>query len=139
MKKSIFLLISMLVILLSCEKSAFQEDLIGKWEYIASGGGYSGQGATIRLDYMNIGNQNDYSFTRNDTTIEKGTYEIIKNGGNNSSFSGEFNIKFVPKFRIGDGVSQITYRMQTVQIISNDTISLFEGLIDGFNYYFKRK
>ena len=137
MKNKFAILIALLFIISSCEKIEFKHDLIGKWKIFGSGGGIHGQGASYNFNFMSIDHGNDYRFIRNDTIIERGTYQLVKN--DIESFNGDYAIKFSVKSRLGTGAEQITSKKMIIEIIKNDSISLSDGIIDGYSYYFAKQ
>jgi hypothetical protein len=122
----------------SCEKSEFRQDLTGTWEIFRSGGGIAGQGASYDFNLMRLDQKNRYQFTRNDTLIEKGTFMVVTYEQELSIPNAHYEIEFEPKYKLGNGVNQITSGSKIVQMISNDTIGLTDGFLDGFIYYFER-
>ena len=125
------------LILISCEKSEFNANLIGEWNIYGTGGGIFGQGSTYNFDYMLLESGNDYIFVRNDTIIEKGTYRLLDYASD--ILSGEYSIRFNPKNQLNGGAPQITDHELIVNLITTDTLSLCEEMIDGFCYYFAKK
>jgi len=125
------------LILLSCERSEFSTDLIGKWYIYGSGGGFSGQGASYNFDYLSLETDYDYGCTRNDTIVESGTYKLFPNSSD--IFQGEYTIKFNPKHKIKGGVPQISEKEMIVDQLAADTLSLCDGMIDGFCFYFVKE
>ena len=124
-------------ILISCEKSEFNTNLIGEWHIYGTGGGIFGQGASYNFDYMSLESGNDYIFIRNDTIIERGTYRLIDYASD--IFTGEYLIRFNSKNQLNGGVHQFTDHEMIVNLITTDTLSLCEGMIDGFCYYFVKE
>jgi hypothetical protein len=137
MKTKVLLLIILLFCIFSCEKSDFKHSLLGKWKIFGSSGGIHGQGANYDFEYMYIDRGDDYRFSRNDTIIERGSFNLVDY--NNTSSRGDYLIEFSPKNRIGIGAEQITAQPMIIQIISNDSIILLDGMIDGFGYYFAKQ
>jgi hypothetical protein len=86
---------------------------------------------------MYLDRRNDYRFSRNDTIIENGSYNLIDY--QNTSSLGDFAIKFSPKDRIKSGAGQITAQPMIVQRMTCDSIILYDGFIDGFGYYFVKQ
>jgi len=125
------------LILLSCEKSEFNANVTGDWNIYGSGGGIFGQGSTYSFDYMSLKVGNDYIFVRNDTIIEKGTYRFLDYESN--IFTGEYSIRFNQKIQLNGGAHQITDHEMIVNLITTDTLSLCENMIDGFCYYFAKE
>jgi len=135
---TLIVMVTVLFLMTTCEKSGFRQDLTGTWEIFGSGGGISGQGASYNFDLMRLDQKNRYQFTRNDTLIEKGTYMAVNYEGELSIPNAHYEIEFEPKYKLGNGVTQITSESKILQMISNDTIGLTDGFLDGFIYYFER-
>ena len=137
MKIKAIILIIFLSGLYSCEKSDLKHDLLGKWKIFGTSGGIHGQGVTFDFDYMYLDRRNDFRFSRNDTIIENGSYYLVDY--ENTSSIGDFSINFVTKNRIKTGAEQITAQPMIVQRMTCDSIILYDGLIDGFSYYFVKQ
>ena len=135
---TLIVLVPVLFLLTTCEKSEFRQDLTGTWKIFGSGGGISGQGASYDFDLMRLDQKNRYQFTRNNTLIEKGTFMVVNYEQELSIPNAHYTIEFVAKYKLGNGVNQITSGSKIVQMISNDTIGLTDGFLDGFIYYFER-
>ena len=139
MKTNLIILLTLLLFISSCEKTEFKHDLIGNWKIFGTGGGIHGQGTSYNFNFMSIEQGNDYKFIRNDTIIENGTYDIIRNENESFKTVGDYAIKFSSKTRLGNGASQITSESKIIQMVTNDSISLCDGYIDGFSYYFAKQ
>jgi hypothetical protein len=140
MRTKLTITLTLLIILVSCEKLEFKHDIIGNWRIFGSGGGITGRGNSYNFNFMSIKQGNDYQFIRNDTVIEKGTYKLIRNENESFKTLGDYAITFSAKNRLGIGASQITSETKIIQMVANDTIILADGYIDdGFGYYFARQ
>ena len=78
---------------------------------------------------MSLESGNDYIFIRNDTIIERGTYRLIDYASD--IFTREYLIRFNSKNQLNGGVHQFTDHEMIVNLITTDTLSLCEGMIDG--------
>jgi hypothetical protein len=125
------------LILISCEKSEPDAGLIGVWHIYGSGGGFSGRGATYDFDYMLLERDKDYEFVRNGTIIESGEYLLHPSSGKVSP--GELKIRFNPEHVIDDGVSQVTMMEMVVELMTADTLCLWQDMYDGYCYYFAKE
>ena len=95
------------------------------------------QGANYNFDHMRLSTAYKYYFVRNGAIIEKGTYVLSEY--ENNIFPGEYSIRFSSKNKIDGDVSQITDKEMIINTISRDSISLCDGMIDGFCYYFEKQ
>jgi hypothetical protein len=137
MKTKSIILSFFLFAVFSCEKSDLKHDLIGKWKIFGTSGGIHGQGVTFNFDYMYLDRRNDFRFSRHDTIIENGSYNLIDY--DNTSSIGDFAINFVTKNRFKTGAEQITAQPMIVQRMTCDSIILYDGFVDGFGYYFVKQ
>jgi len=137
MRTKIFILITLIVSSISCEKWDLKHDLFGKWKIFASSGGIHGQGENYDFDFMYLNKKNNYRFSRNDTIIEKGSFNLTDY--HNASSLGDYAIEFSPKSQIKTGAGHITSQPMIIQFITSDSIILHDGWIDGFGYYFEKQ
>ena len=49
---TLFVMVTVLLLMTTCEKSEFRQDLTGTWEIFGSAGGIAGQGASYDFDLM---------------------------------------------------------------------------------------
>lgn len=134
MKKNPFKLVVIClitVILLGCSEKVdlSQPDLIGKWKWIQTTGGFAGvnitpetEGFTRTLVFSEDGH---YKFIKNDSVTEEGTYEIIKK---KNTIAGE---AFVISYSGGRLLEEIIVQQ-------NDTLNLQQNVIDGFRNKYTR-
>jgi hypothetical protein len=137
MRTKVLILVILLVSIISCEKWDLKHDLCAKWKIFGSSGGIHGQGDNYYFDYMYLDKTNNYRFSRNDTIIEEGNFDLIDY--HNTSSLGDYAIEFSPNKQIKVGAGHITAQPMIIQIITSDSIRLFDGLIDGFAYYFEKQ
>ena len=140
MKKQISNILIMLIILGSygCEKNKPEQLFTGTWTIIGTGCGIAGQGTDVNFSTLRLIQNGGFEFQRNDTLIEKGTYEISINNNSQYKNLGDYLIAFNSKYKIGNGASIQTQDSKILHELSTDTIVFYETFVDGFCYYFKR-
>jgi hypothetical protein len=128
-----------LIISTSCEKLETKHDLVGEWKFFGSGGGITGQGTTPGYNLLELNNKDEYQNIRHDTIVENGTYRISKNDLDFLYSVCSFKIKFTQKAKEGYSANQLGSYTYLIQMISQDTLALYEPYLDGFDYYFARQ
>jgi hypothetical protein len=136
--KSLFLFI-FLFVFSACEKFELKHDICGYWTIFGTGGGIAGQGTPYNFNTMHLQMNNNYTFMRNDTIIERGSYTISKNTNTQFLGVGEFIMDYNSKYKLGRGASILTNDKKVIQEIGEDTIGLYEMYADGFSFYFIRQ
>jgi hypothetical protein len=127
-----------LIISTSCEKLEIKHDLVGEWKFFGIGGGVAG-GGSLNYNILIIDNKDEYQKIRHDTIIENGTYRISKNDLDFYNSICSFKIKFNPESREGYSANQLESYSLLVDMISSDTLGLYEPYYDGFDFYFARQ
>jgi hypothetical protein len=127
-----------LIISTSCGKLEIKHDLVGEWKFFGIGGGVAGGGSpdysTLVLD-----SKDEYQKIRHDSIIENGTYRISKNDLDFYNSICSFKIKFRQESREGYSADQLESYSLLVDMISSDTLGLYEPYYDGFDFYFARQ
>jgi hypothetical protein len=127
-----------LIISTSCGKLEIKHDLVGEWKFFGIGGGVSG-GGSVNYNTLMLDSKDEYQMIRHDSIIENGTYRISRNDLDfyNSIYS--FKIKFNQESREGYSADQLESYSLLIDLISSDTLGLYEPFYDGFDYYFARQ
>ncbi len=147
MKYLIGVLFSGLIIFVSCEKTDFQNELVGEWNIIGSGGGIAGQGDNYDFNTLVLDRKGKYQFIRSyivrsalsDTVIERGSYKISKNETDFLEGYYEFQIELQYESRIDNGALHLSNGDLIIQMISQDSLCLGEPYADGCGWCFIRR
>lgn len=137
MLRNIYLCFIISVFIISCEQSTsiqdYSEQLHGSWQWIKTGGGFSGQGGpnnTPQSAGFTLKNvfkpEGIVQFFRNDTLINQYKFSIIKD----TSYSQVRNLLHL------EGTE--SWRDELINFRGNDSLVLSENYFDGFNYFFIR-
>ena len=130
--------IILVVLLYSCEKHEFKNDIEGLWKIESISGGIvpTANIITPNYDYLQLKNSDTYLILRNDSIIEKGNYALKKNVSNNSYgwyiiFNEDFN--YDPSLAFDNSYDYY------IKLISNDTLIFSQKDIeDGASFFYTR-
>jgi hypothetical protein len=126
------------IISTSCEKLELKHDLVGTWKHFGIAGGVSG-GGSVRYNSLILKKEDEYQMIRHDTIIEDGTYRISKNDLNFYNSYCSYKIRFNQESSLGRSADQLESYELLIQMISQDTLALYEPYYDGFDYYYARQ
>jgi len=118
----------------SCEKLEIKHDLVGTWRLIAQDGGFTGSGCGATFTNLILKRNDEFSFLRNDSTIESGTYKITKNDIQGFQTDRPYLLKLTANFPKNFGTIILAIR-----VFSMDTIHLSDPNPDGCGFYFTRQ
>jgi hypothetical protein len=134
MKNILAFTILLAILLSSCEKLEFKNDIEGSWKIELISGGQNNLVAP-NYDHLQFKNSN-YIILRDESTIEKGSYSLNKfDDSNYYKWYIHFNVDYNhdPTLTFDNSCNFF------IDLISNDTLILSQkDIADGMSYYYTK-